>query len=90
MDKIQRGLQADALLENPLFREVMNTLDDSYTAAWREAKTIEAREDCYRYVKLTEKLIADIQSVSNTGKIEQARRQELERGKKGFTWPTIP
>lgn len=89
MDKIQRGLQADGLLENPLFREVMNTLDDVYTASWREARTVEAREDCYRYVKLTEKLIADIQSVATTGKIEQARVHELERGKKGLSWPKI-
>ena len=89
MDKIQRGLQADTLLENTLFREVMNTLDEVYTATWRVAQTPEAREDCYRYVKLVEKLIVDIQSVANTGKIEQARVQELERGKKGFPWPKI-
>lgn len=86
-DKINRGVQAHALLENELFKEVLNTLDGVYTKAWREAKTPEAREDCHRYVKLCEKIIIDIQSVANTGVIEQARQQELQRGKKGFPWP---
>lgn len=88
-DKLARGQAAEALLSNELFRETLNQLDDAYTAAWRQAKTVEAREDCYRYVKLVEKLITDIQSVSTSGQLEQARLKELERGKKGIlTWPT--
>lgn len=82
MDKIERGYQAKALLENALFVEVMNQLDQLYTAAWRNAKTVDAREDCYRYVKLTEKLIGDIQSVANTGLIDKARQDEIEANKK--------
>lgn len=89
MDKINRGLQAKALLENELFREVLNTLDEVYTAAWREAKTPEAREDLHRYVKVCERIVTDIQSIANTGVIEQARQDELERGKKGFPWSKI-
>lgn len=87
-DKTQRGYQAEALLQNELFRETLNILDEYYTAAWRAARTVEAREDCFRYVQLVEKLIADITSVANTGKLEQARLKELERGKKGIIpWP---
>lgn len=89
MDKINRGYQAKFLLENELFREVLNTLDEVYTAAWREAKTPEAREDLHRYVKVCERIVTDIQSIANTGVIEQARQDELERGKKGFPWPKI-
>ena len=66
----------------------MNTLDGVYTKAWREAKTVEAREDCYRYVKIIENIITDLQSVINTGKIEQARQNELE-GKRKSLWPKI-
>lgn len=85
---IQRGIQADALLQNELFRDVLNQLDGLYTAAWREAKTPEAREDCFRYVKLVERLVQDITTISTTGKLAQARIRELERGKRGMTWPT--
>jgi hypothetical protein len=37
---------------------------------------------------LAEKLIADIKSIANTGRLEAARLKELDRGKKGFSWPT--
>ena len=84
MDKLQRGISAQALLENEIFRETMNTLDGYYTAAWRAAKTPDAREDCHRYVKLIESLIADIQSVATTGKLEQARQNEIEGKRKSW------
>lgn len=88
MDKLERGHQAKALLENQLLRESLNTLDEYYTAAWRSAKTLDAREDCYRYVKLVERLITDLQSIVNTGAIERARLDELEGKKKGIiSWP---
>ena len=86
-DKIARGRAAEALLENALLREVLEGLDAAYTAAWRNAPSLEAREDCHRYVRLTERLIGDIASIANTGKLEQARIKELERGRKGLSWP---
>jgi len=89
VDKINRGYQAKSLLENELFREVLNTLDAEYHRLWRKARTVEAREDLHRYVILCEKLIQDITSVANSGDLEQARQDELERGKKGFPWPKI-
>lgn len=83
--QIERGLQADALLQNTFFREVLNNLDNIYTAAWREAQTPAAREDCYRYVKLVERLVQDIQSISTTGKLTQKRVKELEGSNRGMS-----
>jgi hypothetical protein len=89
MDEIQRGLQAQALLENQYLRDALNALDQQYHAAWRNAKTVEAREDCHRYVCLIEKLVADLQSTATTGKLKEARLKELEGAKRSiFTWPT--
>lgn len=86
-DRIERGLQADALLQNELFREALNNLDAEYHAAWRAAKSVEAREDCHRYVTLITKLTDHIRSVSTTGKLEEAQRKAIE-GKKGIiAWP---
>lgn len=88
MDKVERGHQADALLQNALLKQALNELDEFYCAAWRAAKTVEAREDAHRYVTLLTKLVADIQSISTTGKMETARQKELE-GKRGIlAWPT--
>ena len=89
MDKAERGHQAAMLLEHPLIKEVLSELDAEYHAAWREAKTVEAREDLYRYVKVVERISIDLQTIAQTGQLERARIQELEAGKKGFTWPTL-
>lgn len=74
---VERGIQAKALLENSLFREVMDTLDGHYHAAWRESETIEKREDCFRYVKLIEKLFSDIKTLALTGELTQKRLDEI-------------
>lgn len=82
-DKIERGIAAKAILENPTFREVINDLDAKYHALWREAKTVEAREDLHRYVKCLEHITDDLRSVATTGDVERARQKELE-GKKSW------
>jgi len=89
MDKIQRGISAQALLENELLKECFATLGDTYTQSWFDGKTVEAREDCHRYVTLLAKLKQDIQSIATSGKLEQARLKELEGRNKGLTlkWP---
>jgi hypothetical protein len=86
MDKIERGHAAEALLQNSLLRDVLAGLEAGYTAAWRTAATIEAREDCHRHVRLIEKLAADISSIAHTGQLEQARIKELE-GRRAHLWP---
>ncbi len=85
---VERGRAAGHLLENEIFREVMNGLDAQYHAAWRDAKTIEAREDCHRYVCLVEKFIADITAISTNGKFAANRIRELTATKERiFAWP---
>lgn len=84
-EAIERGLTANHLLENSLFREVMDSLDAQYHALWREAKTIEAREDCHRYVTLIGKMLSDIQSIATTGKLTQQRVDEIS-GKEKNKW----
>ncbi len=85
-NKIDRGIAARHLLDNELLRECLNNLDAIYHAKWRSAQTVEAREDCHRYVKVIEKLIADLTTIATTGKIEEKRLDELE-GKKRTLWP---
>lgn len=76
-DKTERGIAAKHLIDNALLREVLNTLDATYHAQWRVAETVEAREDCHRYVRLIENLTADIREIAMTGKLEQQRLDEL-------------
>ncbi len=83
-----RGASADALLENALFREVIAGLEQHYTDAWRAARTVEAREDCHRYVTLVDKLVGDIRTISTSGKFAAQRIKELE-GKRVIAWPKL-
>lgn len=78
MDKVQRGINAEHLLKNELLLEILNDLDGAYHAKWRTAKTVEAREDLFRYVMVLERLTADIRTIATTGKLEEKRLEELE------------
>lgn len=77
MDKLERGANAQHLLDNELLKEILNELDGTYHARWRNAATVEAREDLYRYVKVLEQLTKDIRTIAMTGKLEQKRLDEL-------------
>jgi len=86
MDKVERGIQAKFLLENPLLKEVLNTLDETYHASWHAATTVEAREDLHRYVTLIGKFTADLQSIATTGALERKRLDELEGKQRYNSW----
>lgn len=86
MDKAERGHQAQLLLDNALLKETLSELDAEYHTAWRSAKTVEAREDLHRYVKVLERISSDLLTVAQTGQLERARLKELETGKKGLSW----
>lgn len=77
-EKILRANEAKQLLNNDIFKRVMNELDAEYHARWHEAVTVEAREDLHRYVKLTEKIVTDIQAIVAEGAFAQARKDQLE------------
>lgn len=87
-NKIERGIAAQHLLENAMFRQALNDLDSEYHAAWHEAKTVAAREDCHRYVTLIPKLVEDLQSIMTTGNLEQRRLDELQGSNTRKLWQT--
>jgi len=87
LDKVERGHQAELLLQNDIFKELLNDLDGKYHALWRQAKTVEAREDLHRYVKVLERISTDLQSIANTGKLEQRRQNELTGDRGTILWP---
>lgn len=84
MDKIERGLAAEHLLKNELLQQILNDLDGMYHAKWRNAVTVDGREDLFRYVKVLEQITKDIRTIAMTGKLEEKRMAdwaEQNRGK---------
>ena len=90
MNKLQRGHAAQVLLDSDIFKEVLAETEQHYIQAWRQARTVEAREDCHRYLTLTAKITDHLKSIATTGALERRALDELE-GRKGniFAWPKI-
>ncbi len=76
-DKITWGLQAAALLNNEQFEKCLDRLEEEYTKAWKAGRTIDARENAFRYVSLLSRLKEDLTAVITTGTISQKRVAEL-------------
>ncbi len=67
-DERKKALAAAGILQNDVFLEVLRRLDERYVAAWRAAKTPEAREEqWHRQMTLGEieaELFREIQSAA--------------------------
>lgn len=74
----ERGHEAKKLLENPIFRECIDSLRDGIIAKWRAAP-IRDRDGAHE-LKLMDKLLSDIEgyirTIADTGKIADI---QLER-----------
>jgi hypothetical protein len=74
-----RAVRAQELLDNELLSEAFNTLEDTYTAAWR-ATTIDdvaAREKLFLAINIVGKVRDHFASVVANGKLAQAELKEL-------------
>lgn len=83
MDKIERGLAAEHLLKNELLQKILNDLDGMYHAKWRNAVTVDGREDLFRYVKVLEQITKDIRTIAMTGKLEEKRMADWAEQNRG-------
>jgi predicted ATPase len=83
-ERIHRASEAKRMIENVAFVEAVSNLDKLYVQAWRNAQTVEAREDAHRYMMLLNQFSADIRSMIMDGAVTDKRIFELEGRKKGF------
>lgn len=92
MSPQERGYQAQAILENTLFKEAVAHLEATYIKAWKDGLTVEAREDAHRYIHVIEKFIEHLKSVSLTGEIKRRELLSLEGRPAPWSyqsiWPT--
>lgn len=82
-ERIARGERAQRILEEQIVVDALDTLERQYIAAWRSAKTVEAREDCHRYIKVLEKFKAHFGQAMGDGAM--ARRELSEISGKRFS-----
>ena len=74
---MNRATRAKEVLGNEAFMGTLESLEIAYVQAWKNAKTVEAREDAFRYVQLCKKFERDLQSVVLDGQLVGKRVKEL-------------
>src|SRR5262245_20185574 len=76
----QRGLQAQALLDNELMQEAFKGLEASYIKAWGESDAAEvaARENLWRAVQILGDVRRHLLKIATNGKIAQRELSDLE------------
>jgi hypothetical protein len=87
--EVERGRQANELLENPLIKEAFETIRSRYMSEWENspARDSAGREKIWTYLKQLEAVKAHLSEVVTTGKMaqmEQEQRSLVERLKDGI------
>ena len=77
-DKVERGQRAEILLKDPLLRETLTSLEAEYVNTWKQARTLDAREDAHRLIHLIERFRDHLASLAFTGTLTSRQTSDLE------------
>lgn len=77
-DKVERGQRAEILLKDPLLRQTLKGLEEEYIKAWKQAKTLDAREDAHRLIHMIERFREHLASLAFTGALTSRQNADLE------------
>lgn len=72
-DKIRLGREAERFLADPLFKEIFRRAEEHFTARWKDASSLDAREDAHRSIIVLRRLEAELKSLALTGAMERRR-----------------
>lgn len=78
LGKVERGQRAEILLKDPLLRQTLEGLEDEYVKAWKQARTLDAREDAHRLIHLIERFRDHLASLAFTGTLTSRQSADLE------------
>lgn len=76
--RIHRAAEAQRFRDSEIVKDLLNGLDAHYVAAWRNSKTLDAREDAYRYMMILNKFTQDLAVMAGEGEFTKRRISELE------------
>ena len=77
-DKVERGQRAEILLKDPLLQKTLEGLEEEYVKAWKQARTLDAREDAHRFVRLIGRFHDHLASLAFTGTLTSRQNADLE------------
>ena len=76
-EALNRAAIAQDLLENPLIKEAYEQIESDITRSWRQASTLEEREEYWRALQANERHRAYFRSMVQNGQIEQKELEKL-------------
>lgn len=71
----ERGYQAQAVLENPVYAEAHAAIEQEVIKQWREARNPQDREQLHQLLLMHERARAALEQVMRTGKLATADLQ---------------
>lgn len=77
-----RGERAQALLDNPLLNEAFDAVDATLVSIWREAKTVDVREQAHIAVKLLPQIRQVIEAHVKEGELARKKLEEMVKPKR--------
>ena len=66
----EQASQASMLLQNPVFKEMLENLNNNLISQWTIADTVEERELCWMKLNALSSVKGDLQALIHNGKIE--------------------
>ena len=77
----ERGLLAETLRNNPLLKEIFQTLKDSYITDWSqtELSDVESREQSFYLLKSLNDIEGQIDSIISTGRLASQQMRNIVR-----------
>ena len=70
MNTKERATQANVILTNEVFLEMIDNLENSITKEWELSQTVETRESCWLKLAALRSIIEALQALLHSVKIE--------------------
>lgn len=81
------GLQAEYLLEHPLFVQAFDTIRTEISKQWAQspARDVDGRERLWLMSRLLDRIESHIKTIATTGKMANAQIAEIEKRRRFFS-----
>lgn len=67
---IERGRQAESVLDNPVYRDAYEQIEQGLTRAWQESRNRDEREELHQLHRALAKVRATMEAAMRTGRVE--------------------
>lgn len=66
---IERGRRAEEVLENPIYRESVESIENEVIRQWREARNPQDREQLHQFLLMLGKVQTALEATMRSGKV---------------------